>query len=163
MLIAHLAEHPAHIPTLAAWAYQEWGHLFPDETYATLVSEFAERAAAPAIPATYIALEQTTLLGMASLAQEDLPIRPELSPWLADVYVLPEYRQRGLGAQLIRTILLAAERLGVTQLYLFTADKIEFYRRLGWQVCEVTMYRGEQVTIMSYQLRTYALPPSIPP
>ena len=155
MTIAHLAEHTTWIPTLALWAYHEWGHLFPDETYATLMAKFAERTTDHTIPETFVALEHTVLLGMASLVKHDLPTRTELSPWLADVYVAPEWRQRGVGSKLVQVAMQEAESLGVATLYLFTPDKLEFYRRLGWRVFETTRYRGEAVTIMAWnRLRT---------
>ena len=43
--------------------------------------------------------------------------------------------------------------LGVERLYLFTSDRMNFYCRLGWKAFEDTEYRGENVTIMSYEVK----------
>ncbi len=42
--------------------------------------------------------------------------------------------------------------LGLSHLYLFTPDKVNFYERLGWQIVETTRYRGLEVVIMQYKV-----------
>ena len=86
---------------------------------------------------------------IARLVYEDMSSRPDLSPWLASVYVIPEYRNRGIGSQLVRTIEEISQKLCVSRLYLFTPDRIKFYVRLGWVVTEKTNYRNQRVVIMS--------------
>jgi len=83
--------------------------------------------------------------------EHDLDIRENLSPWLAEVYVRPEYRQRGIGSTLVRRVVREAERLGMQTLYLYTFDREVFYGRLGWAVMEQTEYRGKPITIMRYE------------
>lgn len=151
--IEHLADHVDAIPTLASWILEEWGHSFADATFQELVSELERRAVPRRIPETFLALEGDRLVGTASIVAQDLPIRPELSPWLAAVYVVPECRNRGIGTMLARRAMLEAETLGLDKLYLFTPDRRDFYGGLGWHVREHTAYRGVRVFIMQYQVR----------
>jgi len=163
MRIEHLAEHIAVIPTLASWVQKEWGHLLPEATLETLVSEFEERTTRHKIPETFVAVKDDHPLGMASIIEHDLTTRKELSPWLAAVYVAPESRNRGIGSRLIRTVMREAETLGLERLYLIAPNKMRFYSRLGWKVLEHTKYRGENVVIMLYEAGTHTSQPTNQP
>jgi GNAT superfamily N-acetyltransferase len=53
--------------------------------------------------------------------------------WLADVFVLPGHRGRGLGKWLVEEILSHAELQGLRRWLLGTADAHELYRRFGFE------------------------------
>ena len=146
--IAYLADHLDALPTLVDWEVTTWGHLAPSRTPDDVRASFMRRSTRGAIPSTRLALDGATPVGMASLVQQDLTTRPELTPWLASVFVAPHARQRGIGGQLVRAVVADAKALGVPRLYLITPDRMAFYRRLGWTEQEVVEYRAESVTIM---------------
>jgi N-acetylglutamate synthase-like GNAT family acetyltransferase len=152
MRIDHLAEHPDLVPTLALWVKGEWGHLPPHVAYEEYVSNFQRQTTYGRIPETFVAMEGDTLLGTASIIEYDMSTRMDLSPWMASVYVDPQFRNRGIGSALVRTVMQEAAELGLQRLYLITPDKVGFYGRLGWQVLETAGYRGETVTIMVYEV-----------
>jgi predicted N-acetyltransferase YhbS len=77
---------------------------------------------------------------------------PEWMPWLASVYVAPEFRHQGVGSRLVNSVSEAARKAGMEALYLFTPDRVAFYQRLGWQVLHGEAYRGRWVTVMRIQL-----------
>ncbi|MBN1976389.1 MAG: GNAT family N-acetyltransferase [Anaerolineae bacterium] len=152
MKVAHLAEHPDAIPTLASWVYNQWGHWMPaDIIPETLAREFEKRTIPSCIPETFVAVEGHAPLGTASLVIHDLAARRDLSPWLAAVYVAPEFRNQGVGSALVQAVTDEAQALGVERLYLFTPDKMSFYGRLGWQALERTKHQGRDVTVMVYE------------
>jgi GNAT superfamily N-acetyltransferase len=152
MKIKHLAEHPDAIPTLAAWVYDQWGHwMSPNTTPETLRREFSRRTVPGQIPETFVAVEDGEPLGTASLVAHDLAERMDLSPWLAAVYVAPEFRNRGVGSALVQAVMDEALALGVEELYLFTPDKMSFYGCLGWKVLELREHHGTDVTVMVYE------------
>jgi GNAT superfamily N-acetyltransferase len=152
MTVKHLAEYPDAIPTLAVWAYNQWGHLMsPDTTPETLRRAFGRRTVPSQIPETFVAVEDGEPVGTASLVVHDLPTRMDLSPWLAAVYVAPEFRDQGIGSALVQAVMGEAQALGVEKLYLFTPAKMGFYSRLGWQALERTEHRGRDVTVMIYE------------
>jgi N-acetylglutamate synthase-like GNAT family acetyltransferase len=78
--------------------------------------------------------------------------KPELSPWLASVYVLPEHRQKFIGSNLVLHIMNQAKKAGIETLYLFTPDKEHFYQNLGWQTVSEEIYRGHLVKVMQVNL-----------
>jgi GNAT superfamily N-acetyltransferase len=152
MKVKHLSKHREVIPTLAAWVYDEWGHwMEPDVTPQTLAAGFERRAVEGRIPETFVAMENGEPLGTASLVAHDMAARVDLSPWLAAVYVAPEFRNRGIGSTLVGTVMDEAKALGVTDLYLFTPDRMSFYGRLGWKVLEHREHHGTEVTVMVYE------------
>ena len=97
--IEHLGLHTDAIPTLARWIDKQWGHLLPNETRADIEHCFTMKAASREIPETFLALDGEKPVGMASLSEYDMDDRHDLTPWLASVYVEPEYRRQGLGGR----------------------------------------------------------------
>ena len=51
--------------------------------------------------------------------------------WIADVFVLPEHRGRGLGVFVVSTLLDHPDLQGLRRVMLATADAHELYRRFG--------------------------------
>ena len=81
---------------------------------------------------TFVLLEDNIIVGTASLVNSDLPSRPDLTPWLASVLVLPPFRGKGYSAPLIRCVEEAAT-LYATTLWLYTWSAESVYSKLGWQ------------------------------
>jgi GNAT superfamily N-acetyltransferase len=152
MRIEHLAKHREVIPILASWVYGEWGHwMEPDVTLETLMTTFERRTVQGQIPETFVAVECGKPLGTASLVTYDMAARRDLSPWLAAVYVAPEFRNQGVGSALVATVMDQASAMGVQDLYLFTPDRMRFYGRLGWKALEQREHHGTEVTVMVYE------------
>jgi N-acetylglutamate synthase-like GNAT family acetyltransferase len=68
------------------------------------------------------------------------------------VFVISEYRSKGVGRALVSRIGDEARKLGVSKLFLFTPDRETFYSQLGWHVFERTNYRNEDVVIMTKEI-----------
>ncbi len=147
--ITYLADCPETIPHLAAWHQAQFGYLSPGRTAAERVDRFQTHLQRHAIPTTFVALQDGAPAGSASLVVNDMSILPDLTPWLAGVYVAPDHRRSGLGATLVRRVMQEAAALGVARLYLYTHDRMSFYRTLGWQVIAPYVYRGYLVTLMA--------------
>jgi GNAT superfamily N-acetyltransferase len=142
-----LADHPSFLPSLARWHHDQWSYLDVAVSAEERMAALGKHGKAQ-VPTTVIALSGDCLLGSASLIAHDMDTHPELSPWLASVYVAPEYRRCGIGRALVQRIVAEAASLGIDNLYLFTPDKERFYTRLGWAVLERTMYRGYAQVVM---------------
>ena len=151
--IHYLADQPQHIPTLAAWHYAQWGELNPANDVATRIARLQTHLQRQAVPTSFIACDGDELLGSAALVVSDLDIRPELTPWLASVFVAPAARQRGVGTMLVRRAMEEARAIGLPQLYLFTLDREQFYAGLGWQAVERAIYRDREIAIMRFEFR----------
>jgi len=151
MTIDYLADHPETISTLAEWQHAEWGHIRAGDTAEKRAERLRGYSNRDRIPLTVVALEDTNVLGSASLIEHDMETRKELTPWLAGVYVGEPYRRRGIGAQLVRRIMDETRKLKVPLLYLYTVHSEKFYSALGWQFMERTAYLGNKIVIMTYK------------
>jgi GNAT superfamily N-acetyltransferase len=150
MSIEYLADRPEFIPTLARWHYQEWASLRLGDSVEARIARLSSWSGHGQIPLTVVAISDGELLGSASLVEHDMDNRPELYAWLAGVFVTPEYRRQGIGAALVRRIVGEAISLHIPKLYLYTLKSISFYADLGWSLMEHAVYRGKEVSIMSY-------------
>ncbi len=149
MEIAYLADNPALIPELARLHRDQWGHLRPDETLEQRISRLEACCGRHGVPSVLVALEDGALVGSAMLIANDMDTRPDLTPWLAGVYVVEPFRDRGIGSALVRRVEADASALGVGRLYLYTPDATRFYEGLGWAVVERREYLGQPVDVMA--------------
>jgi hypothetical protein len=81
----------------------------------------------------------------------DLRVSRTVYAWVSGVFVHPDARSHGLGAALLRA---AREGLGLVGLFhgvLYTPDRVDFYRKMGWEVLEWRDVLEEKVAIMRYQ------------
>jgi GNAT superfamily N-acetyltransferase len=78
--------------------------------------------------------------------------RPDLTPWLAALYVAPEFRKRGIARALIKAIEDHARAVGTETLYLYTSEAEPFYLRVGWSVRDRFMQNGEACALMAREL-----------
>lgn len=87
---------------------------------------------------------------MCSLRPND-GIRPELTPWLASLYVEPDFRGQGIAVKLIKDITQKAKSLGYHALYLLAFDEAlpNWYEKQGWQKIGQDAVHFHPVTLMS--------------
>jgi N-acetylglutamate synthase-like GNAT family acetyltransferase len=88
----------------------------------------------------------------ASLVHADLDARPDLSPWLASLFVDPPFRGRGHSIRLVRVVEAAARAAGIGTLWLYTAHAEGLYRRLGWLAVGRSVEGKAAVTVMRRDL-----------
>lgn len=122
-----LKDNPDAAATCARWEHEEWGR-----PLAETLPDFAA-AQTDRLPLTVVALDvMGKPAGMISLWTDDCPLRPDLTPWLASLYVTPEARGQGLGGALLARAETEARRLGIPRLHLMTQHSEAHYRTHGW-------------------------------
>jgi GNAT superfamily N-acetyltransferase len=87
-------------------------------------------------------------IGTCLLVESEIEPNHDVSPWLAGLFVVPEYRRRGAGAVLVRAIEDQARQRGYSRLYLYTTDTAGFYARLGWSVLDRTNWKGFDTALL---------------
>lgn len=148
--IFDLAAAPEHLPLLAQWHQQEWSSLNPGETLVQRIERMQAYLEPDLVPSMFVCLYRGQLAGSAALVGCDMDTRPSLSPWLASVFVAPQFRCLGLGSRLVAHATARAAQSGFSDLYLFTPDRTDFYRRLGWIALGAEDYYGHCVQLMRF-------------
>ena len=132
---------------LSEWAWTNRG-----ETAEERAAKFRAYENRDRLPMAWIAYVGTQAMGIAGLREHDLPGREDLSPWLATVFVRPEFRGNGVASALCRHAEERARQLGIRQIYLFTVDKQGLYTRLGWRPHDTGRWMDHPVEIMTKTL-----------
>ncbi len=153
MVIEKLADYPEWALAIARLHFAQWGPLTGHATEAEYIKLLEESARLAGLPQTLMAHDRGQLLGSVNLVRCDLDLRPELTPWLAQLFVVPEARSRGVGAALVRAAEESARDQGFLTLYLYTSGTLpDYYRRFGWELFETIEYLGRVRTIMQRRL-----------
>ncbi len=150
--IQYLADCPDVIPTLASWVFEQWGRQYKMESVSVQLELFAKRKNRDKIPLALVAFLGAQPVGTASLKIREMTTHTHLLYWLGAVYVVEQFRNQGIGTELIARATDIARNLGVDALYLHTPDKTGLYERFGWEEIERPAYSGHRVAIMRKKL-----------
>lgn len=120
---------------LCRWNYDWWG--IPDgRSYAEVRSHMAHSCNTHRLPQTFVALLDGEPVGMYQLSMsDDLRGRPDIYPWLINVYVAKEYRGKQICRALMLTVRENARKAGLQELYLYT-HHVGLYEKFGWEFAE---------------------------
>ncbi len=154
--IESLNFHQDLIPKLASFLYEEFSHLFPNETKKDFEEILKKRLNEKCLPITYVSFEKKEFVGTYSLREDDPKIsshfKPSLkksySPWLGSVFVLSHQRNRGYGKLLVKDAEQKIKKLNYAKLYLFTEDREEWYAKLGYSSIKRSFLENYPVAIM---------------
>jgi len=149
--LTSIADRPDLAEPVARWVWDEWGRA-KGRPFDRTLGRIAGRTARVGLEQCFIALEDGSPAATASLTAEDADSRPDLSPWLASVFVAPDRRGRGL-ARLVVTAVESAARTGrFGTLWLFTDGAAGLYAGLGWQEAGTVLDQGRTYALMRRDL-----------
>ena len=139
MDIVSLSDHQTYLPQVADWIYREFVENIRNDITLDHIKTTLQKRQKDAIPLTYLGMIEGDCIGTVSLVGNDLKARPDLSPWLAALYVRPDCRGQGYAKQLIQKVIASASGMGYRSLYLRTETTAEYYKRLGWTKVDETV------------------------
>jgi GNAT superfamily N-acetyltransferase len=134
--MSDLRQRPEFFDAVADRIWQTW---WEPNGYplAYVEGRLAENMQDTPIPLALIAHDGGTFLGTASVIASDLDERPDLTPWVAAVWVEERARRHGVGATLVDAAARASFTLGFPRAYLCARPRMTgFYERLGWTLIE---------------------------
>jgi N-acetylglutamate synthase-like GNAT family acetyltransferase len=134
--ISNLRQRPEFFDQVANRIWQAWwkadGHPLD-----YISGRLHESISAAPIPFALVAHDGAAFLGTASVIASDLAERPQLTPWVAAVWVEPHARRRGVGAALVNRATQDVFALGTGHVYLCARpQRSDFYEGLGWIAIE---------------------------
>ncbi len=152
MAVTTIAKRPDLLPIVADWLWREWWQrrgCSLEQTHAI----YAECLAEVGAPQTIVLLAGEVPIGTVTLARKDLDERPDLTPWLAGVFVVPEARGQGHVQHLLAAFDEACRAASIKTAWLYTNTAERVYSRAGWHVAEVVQRQGKlPVTLMRRDL-----------
>lgn len=135
--------------TLAQWSLDEWNRDFPADTIDWYLDLYNEAASSTGLPISLAAFVNGDVAGTASvIADDELPDATEPGPWLAAVFVAPEFRGQGVGSALAAEAVSRARALGHSEIYLYTRSRMTMYERLGFMALRQSQLGDHAVTVM---------------
>ncbi len=156
IIMAHiilLKEVPEYASILAFWSFREW-YMNRSLDFNLIIRAYEDRIDDSKLPIAWVAVEDRIPVGMVTLKENDLWARKDLNPWLASLYVLPEYRKRRIGKLLIEKVIEKASLLNITRLYLFADAHNDFlcnyYNKTGWNFLEKEKGNDENLIKIYY-------------
>ena len=152
MEIVPLADKKEFIAELAQLHHAEWKHLNPWLTLEGRAEAIAEAAGREGIPSIFIAVSGNQLVGSVALVRNDMDTKPDLTPWLAAIYVKDGFRHQGVATELIARCETEAARSNADTWYLYTESASRLYEKLGWRHLARCEYKGVTVDVMRKQI-----------
>lgn len=135
------------------WQYNWWGKR-DNNTIEEVVCYMEHSLFENKIPQTFVALYNNTPVGMYQISMsDDLQSRPDIYPWLVNVFVDENYRNIGICKKLMQSVKENAKSLNLCELFLYTRHK-GLYEKFGWQfIEEVNTYRESSPIERLYRLK----------
>lgn len=117
---------------ITKWNYEWWGESL-NCNYEKVKCFLKYSMQKDKLPQTYGLFLDDEIIGMCQFLYEDLDVRPDIYPWLANVYIDEKYRNKGYGRILIENATkVAHDVIKFNELFLYTKH-IGLYEKFGWK------------------------------
>ncbi len=138
---------------VVAWNYEWWG-IAKGESLESVRYGLEHSLNSERLPQTFVALLDGKPVGMYQLSMcDDLKGRPDIYPWLINVYVDKEFRNRKVCSVMMNTVGENAKKAGLSELFLYT-HHVGLYEKYGWEFVEyVKTFNEESPMERLYKLR----------
>lgn len=137
---------------ITEWMYEWWGKN-EMHTFEQVKCFMKHSLQTNKLPQTYGAFINNEIVGMYQFSYEDCFVRPDISPWLSNVYVDEKYRSNGIGRKLMESVKENAQNnINSDELWLYTKH-MNLYEKFGWKyVSDIDTYNKEQGIQRLYKL-----------
>ena len=138
---------------ICEWNYNWWG-IRNNDSFEEVKCNLEHCLCKERLPQTFVALIDGEPAGMYQLSMsEDLISRPDIYPWLINVYVDEKFRGRKVCRKLMNTVNENAKKANLTELFLYTKH-IGLYEKFGWEfVEEVKTFKDDSPIERLYRLK----------
>lgn len=147
LVVTTIARRPDLLPVVADWLWREFWQRSGRSLEQT-EAIYADCRAEIGAPQTFVLLAGDTPVGTVTLARRDLDERPDLTPWLAGVFVVPHARGQGYVRHLLAAFDEACQAASIKTAWLYTNTAERVYLRSGWRVAEIVERQGKLPTTL---------------
>lgn len=139
-------------PQICEW-YYEWLGKSNGESMEEIECTFLHSLNIDRLPQTFVALIDGKPAGMYQLSiSDDLTSRPDIYPWMINVYVDKSFRGKNVCRALMESVQTNARRANLNELYLYTKH-VGLYEKFGWKfVEEVKTFKSSSPIERLYRL-----------
>ena len=146
--LKQLSERREHLETVGCWIYEQWWSRrgnSPEDVFNWLRTH----AKLDTVPYTVIALADGEPVGSCCVIENDCIHRPQYAPWVAAVYVRPDFRRRGIASMILNEAASIAARARIEGLYIdCLAVTASVYEKNGWAIYEREVGDKESVVML---------------
>ncbi|MEG0452763.1 MAG: GNAT family N-acetyltransferase [Coprobacillus sp.] len=133
------------IVKLANWMYEWWGEK-EGYTLDEIVIRLQYSLCQDRIPQTFVAKINRNIVGIYQFAMDDAPTRPDLYPWLCNLYVEETYRGRGVSKVMLESVKKNMKALKIKRIYLYT-EHTGLFEKYGFEYQEDIIVNGESARL----------------
>ena len=120
---------------ICEWHYNWWGKR-DNRSMEEVVCGLKHSLCEDRIPQTFVAMLGNIPVGTYQFSMsDDLDHRPDIYPWLINVFVDEEYRHKGICREMMNSVKKNAKEIGVKELFLYTKH-VGLYEKSGWEFIE---------------------------
>jgi len=149
--IKYLKDKPELIDKISDINYNLWNEFYSDgkddeinnlEDYKNYVKN--NYLNTDKIPIYLIALDDDRYIGSITITNDDFPDLPRDKKWLTELYVIPEYRNKGIGKLLIKKAKEVCNSLNFEGVYLSCLEELIFYyKKLGFHFIDKYIFSNK--------------------
>jgi N-acetylglutamate synthase-like GNAT family acetyltransferase len=157
--ITPLKNSPEVFSQVALWHHQECERQGLKSTLELRRERLVKHIQSESIPKTFIATFNNELVGCVSLVNYAYgrdSVRAKITDtplWLSNLFVLPKFRNQGIGNQLIEKAKTYTRELKLTELWLTATEFTDYYQKRDWEIARKTRLGGKQVNVMRVNLK----------
>ena len=104
--------------TITTWMYNWWGKR-DGYSFEKVKCFMKHSMMEKRLPQTYGLFLDGKIIGIYQFGYEDLSVRPDIYPWLANVYIDESYREKGYGRKLLETVNEIAQKILTLIIYIY--------------------------------------------
>ena len=148
IVLKQLSECPEHLETVGRWIYEEWWSKRCDSPE-VVFNWLRTHTKLDTVPYSVIALAEGEPVGSCCVIENDCIHRPQYAPWVAAVYVRPDFRRRGIASMILHEAASIAARARIKGLFIdCLAVTASVYEKNGWAIYEREVGDKESVVML---------------
>lgn len=134
--------------------YNHWVKFNPKLNRENVVFKFKNLYTKKSLPFGVALFNELNLIGFCTFKIENLVKYPQFYPWISDVMILEEFRNKGYGKELIKYAEEIIREEGFLTLYVWTDQVPDFYKKQGFKyIQEIEKNEGGSGLLFSKELK----------